>query len=138
MPPLHSALHKISQFEYGITLDFVSWFNQFYLHDDVSNWFGVRMKGRGHGRGATWWRYTRLPMGWCWAPAIAQRVVKLLLRMAGIPDSNCVVWVDNVFLGASTKEAARELLDKLTAVCASVSALFRIEMEGSKLVFLGF
>ena len=58
-----------------------------------------------------------LPMGFRLSPAIAQRVLLLLLRKAGLSESS-MVWVDNILVVAQSMEALQYKVARFTALAA--------------------
>lgn len=96
LPRLHQFIDFILEHNYMAQADAKSYFYQFLLAKDVQKYFGVRLA---HGRGPLKeFLFTRLAMGFSWAPAIAQRVSNAIVDGLGI------VWVDNFVIVGKTKE----------------------------------
>ena len=94
LDPLHRLLDWAGQFKAAVTIDMKSWFNQFFLHPSVACFFVFRARPARRGP-AQYFRFNRLPMGFSYAPAIAQRTALLILRAAGLGQwARC--WIDNI------------------------------------------
>jgi len=96
LPKIHEFIDEILAHEYASQADGKSYFYQFSLHPEVAAYFGSRVTS---GRGL--FHYTRflcLPMGFSWAPAIAQRASNVLVRDCGL------CWVDNFVVLGMTSE----------------------------------
>ena len=76
-----------------LCIDMVCWFYQFQLEPPVRRFFGVRYKDRDY-------VFTKLPMGFCLSPQIANRTVQCLAEEAWgrDPTVHWVTCIDNVFL----------------------------------------
>lgn len=118
-PDLHTMLRVLTgpAVRCYLSYDFSTWFVQLGASPVVRNVFAVR------GRDSSWYRVTGIPMGWSWAPAVAQRVAESIaheslrrLEMAGI---GCFVYVDNIIFYV---EGDRRDVDARAAV---VDATFR-------------
>ena len=96
LPKIHEVIDKILSAAYVADADGVSYFYQIPLDESVRDYFGCRLAG---GRGLyRQMRFCSLPMGFSWAPCIAQRIANTLIADHG------VAWVDNFFvLGTSTE-----------------------------------
>ena len=129
LPDFKAVKKNLSTSAYAITLDCVSYFNQFPLSRTISRAFCVRW-------GAKVLRYLRLPMGWRWAPFAAQHSLLLLGRLAGIPAENLVIWIDNICI-----HGEREQVENWHASLLRTFADFRVsvreEDRGEVFTFLG-
>ena len=79
-----------------MTWDMKTWFTQLTPHPDVAGYFGTRL---GEGRE---WMVTGLPMGWSWAPSIAQFTAEGIAErlIFSQPVVFCTfVYIDNGILG---------------------------------------
>jgi hypothetical protein len=96
IPPIHDIISYIMSNEVAATADARAFFYQIPLAEQLRPYFGVRSsKG---GRGAVFQSaFTVLPMGWSWAPALAQHVANIVVGSSGM------AWVDN-FVIAGTRE----------------------------------
>ena len=135
MPHVHNVLFLASRYTHAVCLDAKSYFNQFVLSPGVSRYFCVRVR---HGRrgGCSIRRYTRMPMGWAWSVAVAQRSLLLLLRACGLADCSSV-WVDNIIICG---ESDQDIADKLAAfqrVADAAHLTFREECRGQRPQYLG-
>ena len=92
-------ISRILSAEYVADADGVSYFYQIPLDPEVRDYFGCRLAG---GRGLfRQMRFCSLPMGFSWAPGIAQRIANVIIADHGI------AWVDNFFvLGTSLDDFA--------------------------------
>ena len=83
---------------------------QFIIPEKARNLFGVRIPmGRRSRRGKIrTYRLKRLPMGWSWAPSIAQAMANKIVGPA-----KAVAWVDNFIYGGETKTEALQRRDEL-------------------------
>lgn len=87
LPRIHDVIEQILDAKYVAQADAVSFFYQIPIHPDVQPYFGTRIAG---GRGTLIRAVLkRLPMGWSWAPCIAQAISNALIRKLG------TAWVDN-------------------------------------------
>jgi hypothetical protein len=80
---------------WSIQFDFMSWYDQFSLTDEVASYFGVRHKRNTY-------RYRTLPMGFrpsCW---IAQTAAEILAR-TGV-EVYCAIYIDNVLFSSDKQE----------------------------------
>ena len=99
LPRIHDVISRILSAEYVADADGVSYFYQIPLDPEVRDYFGCRLAG---GRGLfRQMRFCSLPMGFSWAPRIAQRIANVIIADHGI------AWVDNFFvLGTSLDDFA--------------------------------
>ena len=97
LPKIHDVIVQVLSSAYVADADGVSYFYQIPLHEGVRDYFGCRLAG---GRGLfRQMRFCSLPMGFSWAPCIAQRIANTLIADHG------VAWVDNFFvLGTSLED----------------------------------
>jgi len=104
LPTIQEVLLYLMSNKFFITVDGLSYFYQFRISDEVGNFFCANLAGE---RGQfTTVAMTRMPMGWCWAPAIAQKTSNTLLR-----DGDHVLgkaWIDNFIFAGLTREETRE------------------------------
>ena len=94
-----------------ITLDFQSWFVQIKPHRSVARFFATRLK-------SGVWILAGLPMGWAWAPVIAQFVAEgFIHRLEGFLPSSLVifVYIDNVIIAIP-----RNFLHKIDEFVATI------------------
>lgn len=113
---------------YFMTIDGVSFFNQFRLGKEVQPFFSVLYRGRFR-------PYINLPMGWRGAPGIANRTLLALCALAGV---KAVVWVDNILLYNRDKDDLQRDWARLRALFTEVNLSYRIESEAAPTVeFVG-
>ncbi|TSC57184.1 MAG: hypothetical protein Greene041662_1035, partial [Candidatus Peregrinibacteria bacterium Greene0416_62] len=90
---LHEFLSHIFKFEVAATCDAKCYFYQIKIPRWLRRYFGIILaKKRG---GFTKFRMCCLPMGWSWAPALAQRISNVIIKGLG------EAYVDNFVIGAS-------------------------------------
>ena len=144
MPPPYSGLepHRAlrdlwMRSAWGVTLDMRGAFNQFPLSESVRRLFTCRVGRQGR---AQLLCPSRLPMGWVGSPALCQRVLRLLLREAGL-ESWSKVHIDNVFIGGSSAEDVRARVDAFLQLCTSFDITMLVEggveAIGTQVTFLG-
>lgn len=105
-----------------VVFDYTSWFCQLRCHSYVRRWFGTRLGGGRKGLLAG------LPMGFAWAPIIAQltseAILQEILRRVRAAGHDCVgyVYVDNTILAVRNCEPSvlAEALKAITALVVSV------------------
>ena len=129
LPDMRDVKTQFSSSAYMITLDAVSWFNQFRLSKTVSRLFSIRVGNR-------ILRYLRLPMGWRHAPMIAQRTLLMLADLAGIPPEHVVIWIDNVAIHGDKADVLR-WHTQLMRVLDDFGVSVREEGRGTCVEFLG-
>ena len=130
--PLHDMLAALTRPDVGAyrCYDFSTWFVQLRAHPQVQRVFCVR---RADG---VWYRMTGLPMGWSWAPVIAQRVAETIVREtmrrlgAGVAARvTTYVYIDNVVYAVRRGEFLQQDLDAIDRmfriVCAEAGAALK-------------
>ena len=138
-PPLHlpriaTLVESLKKYEKIMTIDAKSFFYQFGLHPYIRKFFGIR---RNVARGSPEnWLFKRLPMGWKYAPFIAQSVATFILQRLRDTvqfDFHSAVWIDNFIFGVSNDNAA-----ELRRAFEKVSQQFHLQLhEWSDGIFLG-
>jgi hypothetical protein len=100
LPDIHEIIDHLLENRFFCTVDGKSFFYQFPVSDEVGSYFSANLAGtRGN---FTQVSLTRMPMGWSWAPAIAQHTANHLLNAEGLSLGKA--WVDNfVFAGVTQK-----------------------------------
>ena len=93
---------------------------------------------RVHGKG---WRYTRLPFGWKYSPAVCQRLVRALVRSAvqGLPVLT-YVYLDNILVSASSPSLVSQALRKIVHKLRSAGFIISPKSEttpSQQLTFIG-
>ena len=119
LPSIHNVIENLLDSEWMAHADARSYFYQFSLAPEIRSYFGAVL---GHARGETCSiQFSSMPMGWSWAPAIAQRVSNRIVRDIGL------AWVDNFLLfGKSKSEVenhAKEFRARVHAVQLEVDDL---------------
>ena len=141
MPPPFSGLEPHprlralwARHSFGATLDMKGAFNQFPLSQSVQRLFTCKVGRAGRSRLLC---ARRLPMGWVGSPAICQRVLLLVLRVAGVQE-DAFVHVDNIYLGGSSAADVQAKIDAVMAVCKSLDIMMLLEAGPStSIAFLG-
>ena len=114
---------------------------------DLTNaYWSIRLPGawrrvfvvRVHGRG---WRYTRLPFGWKYSPAVCQHLVRALVRSAvqGLPVLTDV-YLDDILVSASSPHLVSRALRKIINKLRSVGFIISPKSEttpSQRLTFIG-
>ena len=96
LPRIHEVIDTLMMNEFFAQADAKSWFYQIPLHPDTYKYFGAILGG---GRGSLIYGVmTKLPMGFSWAPCIAQRISNVIMRGIGL------AWVDNYIVMGKTVE----------------------------------
>lgn len=137
LPRVHDVMEMILSFKFGATIDAVSYFYQFPLADLIRNHFGLA-QNRARGRPELW-RPCVMPMGWKFAPRIAQEsswaiceetLRRMALRGLTTSDVNMTVWVDNFILLANSIEMLEALIEEFLKVCLEAKiATHKVIME---------
>ena len=101
LPAIQEVLLYLMSNKFFCTVDGVSYFYQFGISVEVGELFCANLAGtKGEFVPVA---LTRMPMGWSWAPAIAQKASNVLLQGKDGPLGIC--WVDNfVFAGRTRHE----------------------------------
>lgn len=112
VPSVRDVLHYLFKHRYCFLSDGKRFFYQFPLHPDIRPFFGARLASR---RGdVVPVQSMVLPMGWSYAPWVAQKVAAELVSELGI------AYLDNFILAGDTRTEAiaraRAFLDRATDV----------------------
>ena len=100
LPRIHDVIDTLMRNEFFAQCDAKSWFYQIPLCRDIQKYFGVVLGG---GRGVLQYStMQKIPMGFSWAPCIAQRISNVLVRGIGL------AWVDNYLIVGKTSEEFKE------------------------------
>lgn len=119
LPALHEVLDGLLQQEWLAQLDGRSYFYQFPLDDDAQKLFGMKI-GPQRGR-FEFYAMTVLPMGYAFAPRIAQLTSNHILRNVDTIGGFARAWVDNFLFGAPTEKRLAEMVEEFRKVCRRVS-----------------
>jgi len=112
LPLIHDIIRDVLSSEYVGCADAISMFYQFGLSETIQQYFAVLLSG---GRGITLeGRFTRMPMGFSFAPCIGQRCANVLIRDLGR------AWVDNFLVMAKTQEQYEKNRATFLERCAKV------------------
>ena len=111
-------------------LDMKTWFCQLKPHPKVARYFGTRLHDG-------FFILVGLPMGWAWAPVIAQFVAEGVAAciLRSLPELKqggvIIVYIDNIILGLpqALVQSAELVADKVKRACDSVGAIIK---EGSQ------
>jgi hypothetical protein len=139
LPKFHWIMEQLLKYPWRCTVDATNYFYQFLLEDEViRNHFTIafnKKRGRPFLR-----RFCRMPMGWKFAPCIAQRASNVIARqivrearLLGL-DVFVTVWVDNFILAAKSEEDANTLV----ALALKVFAQCNIEMHPATTISTSF
>jgi len=96
LPKMGTVIRRVLSWKYAAQCDAVSFFSQFTVNPALRDYFRMRLGGQ-RGQIAEM-RMKRMPMGWKYAPKIAQTVANILMQEDGI------AWVDNFLVGGRTME----------------------------------
>ena len=99
LPKIHDVIRRILSWEVAASCDGKSYFYQFALAPQIARYFRARLGAlRGYIAEVC---LKRMPMGWSFSPAIAQRVANVIVRGLGL------AWVDDFIIGGSEEEFVR-------------------------------
>eukprot|EP00760_Papus_ankaliazontas_P020021 PhM_4_TR18093/c1_g1_i2/m.49220 len=126
LPDLHELIDRMVSSPYIAQLDARSYFFQFALSGGAENVFGVAL---GNKRGS-FQHFTLqvLPMGFKYAPLIAQTTSNFLLENAGGPAESAA-WLDN-FLFFGCEDDVKRSVDAFKVVCDQVALELKPEEDG--------
>ena len=127
--PIHVMLEELTAPEVAgyAAYDFATWFIQLQLPVMIANTFVVKL------RNGSFWRLTGIPMGWSWAPAVAQSIALALVRLAirTMPEELratvvCAhVFIDNVVFAVRDTSLLPAVDAHWRAVCARFGAVIK-------------
>ena len=106
--PMHQMMRCLSRtcVSWFASYDFVSWFVQLRVAREVQEVFVVEASDGGR------WRLAGLPMGWSFAPVVAQKValtiVEEALRRVNDPGVEVFVYIDNVIFAVNGEDVQKE------------------------------
>ena len=97
--------------DWYLSYDFSTWFIELKLPDEVAMLFVVRL------RDGSVWRVVGVPMGWTWAPTLAQSItiglIRLTLRRLSQPAREAIHtaygYLDNVVFALRDRKYAKEV-----------------------------
>eukprot|EP00760_Papus_ankaliazontas_P024868 PhM_4_TR2434/c0_g3_i6/m.78680 len=109
LPTIPEVLSNLYDNNFFASIDGQSYFYQFALSPQVGEFFCANVSGT---KGPfTTVKMLRLPMGWSWAPAIAQKTSNTLLDNGRLG----VAWIDNfVFAGKTEDEVQQKIEEFMT------------------------
>jgi hypothetical protein len=109
------------------TVDALSYFYQFSLEKCIRQFFRLHInQARGRAKIRT---FTRMAMGWSYAPVIAQRTSALILDLLAerLPNINFskFVWLDNFIFGSAQKDMETILtaFERLASDCLCINQI---------------
>lgn len=108
LPSIVDVAHYLMRNKYYATVDGKAFFYQFPLGDEVGRYFCANLADT-KGDFVTV-RLRRMPMGWSWAPAIAQHTANTLLDEPEGPLG--IAWVDNFVFAGETQEEVRRKFER--------------------------
>jgi hypothetical protein len=120
LPDLHRVYDELMNCDYVSQYDGKSYFYQIPLQPNAREFFQVRLGGQ-RGR-FTKHRLTVLPMGYAYAPGIAQAISNTILEaaMEGESEVKAFAWIDNFLFGSRSRDALMRTTKKFREICASV------------------
>lgn len=120
LPPMDIFIEKLLSGHWLFQLDGTAYFYQFPLGQTLSELLGVRMcRIRGDFSEYAW---KVMPMGWTYAPAIAQRTSNLLCANAEHNlEGSIMPWVDNFLFSAPTEEKMDLLIQSFRKTAGKVN-----------------
>eukprot|EP00760_Papus_ankaliazontas_P037040 PhM_4_TR8419/c5_g1_i3/m.8264 len=138
LPNLHAVLDEMAKAEYVAQRDGLSYFYQFGLCGGAEDVFGARVGAK---RGAfEKVRLTVLPMGFKFAPGIAQHMSMYVLENVRYEVGNDVgmtSWVDN-FLFWGKKDQVKRALEVFERICREINLVLKPDGdEGTSMEVLG-
>lgn len=120
--PMPQMLQRLTdpEIKYFLAYDLSTWFVQLKLPEDIAGTFAVRLMD------GSVFRVTGIPMGWTWAPAVAQAVTLALLRLtmrrlpAEVREQVAIqyAYIDNIIFALKDPRVADEVDRCWRAVCA--------------------
>jgi hypothetical protein len=126
LPSLHQVFDDLLRCKWVAQYDGKSYFYQIPLPANVRDYFQVKLGGA---RGKfVKYRLKVLPMGYAYAPAIAQAISNTILDQIRRDDGAVAyAWIDNFLFGASTKEGLEEIIRRFKAECKRLSVELKEE-----------
>lgn len=118
---LHTVLEQLRTCRYFTQYDGRSYFYQFALDEEAQYFFGLRLGDR---RGEFHrYRMTVLPMGFSYAPGIAQALSNIVLRNVRKHHPSVVIhcWIDNFLFGGNSVEDVRDATTTFKTICAHLN-----------------
>ena len=115
LPRLYDFQEYLLDNKFAGQCDARCFFYQIGLPEEYRTFFGV--VGRGVRGPRTHRRMTTVPMGWSWAPFLAQCVANILVKHIGM------VWVDNFVLAAKSKSQYEDQANTFRRRCAQVGLI---------------
>jgi len=120
--PIDVFLTAFLRYKFVATRDATSFFYQIRIPTSLSKYLGMRIGARrGKFKRA---RMRRLPMGICFAPAVAQSLANMvceILKKRMPLDFFAGAWVDNFIFGCRTEDELQQVLDAFETLCKDVS-----------------
>lgn len=122
---IHQMLRRITDggVSWLLSYDFSTWFVQLQVGVEVGRVFLVQAAD------GSLWRVTGVPMGWAWAPVVAQvtaeALVRETIRRVGDPGVDAFVYIDNVlfvFNGAQGEKRSVRVDAMFREVCREYGA----------------
>lgn len=126
--PIHEMLRALgtSRVVWALSYDFATWFIQLRVHPDVQRVFLIRCQD------GSLWRITGVPMGFAWAPVVAQVIAESIVAEAlrRIDDQRvrAFIYIDNVmlFFEGDCDSSFVESVDRVfRQVCAEAGAVLK-------------
>lgn len=114
---LHTVLDQLRSCKFFSQYDGRSYFYQFALDEAAQEFFGLRL---GNIRGDfKKFKMTVMPMGYAYAPGIAQAVSNVILRniRAAFPEVIAHCWIDNFLFGGNDENYLSRAIEYFKEIC---------------------
>lgn len=125
---IHTIISRLLAKNFLYQRDGKSYFYQFGLSESAGRAFGIRVGDkRGSFRTGHW---NVMPMGFTYAPVIAQETSNCVCENVELPDTVIDPWVDNFLMGAEDLGAMDTLIEKFLRVTESIQLELKPEDHG--------
>ena len=131
IPSLREVVDQVLVRPWAVVADLRSWFFQIPLPSGVCrDVFAFQVRGRTYA-------FTRLPMGWTWAPYLATALAQAIWRNGAPGAGYCTVWVDDSIISAASRDEAESHLAGVRAECDRVGAIIKHASIGQQFTYVG-
>ena len=131
IPSLRDVIDGVLRGSWAVVGDLRSWFFQFAVARSVSQVaFVFDIRGK-------LYSFTRMPMGWRWAPYIATATSQLIWQRAASGARYATVWIDDSIVSVDTQAEASATRDRLARECATVNAVMKRWDVSQRFVYVG-
>lgn len=128
LPNLHDVYDGLLECDWVAQYDGKSYFYQVPLEESAREYFQVRLGGA---RGEfTKHQLTVLPMGYSYAPGIAQAISNTILEEVSVSEPNVrmYAWIDNFLFGSKDRDA----LLRATKTFKDICARYNVELKDER------